>query len=691
MQWYLKAAALDYSPSMTSLGGMYRDGRGVETNSEEAKKWLDKAAAIEAVLHPPPPPPAEPACGIADLDITLHFNQDSDNTQTVAIELRNISKSSCRVEAVRPDLRTISSPGPPMEVTAIKTCQNCTSDGGWSPSPLVLAPDAAAHEILSWSATQAKAGTGCVPLYAMNILLYHGQTAVSALDLNAGIAPPQVCSTVDVGALLPGLYTPPPRTGRFASAPQPGSLQVAADETTFFPDERLRLRVSLEELAPAVAEAGKTCPVLLQRTRFVSGLTQYVQLGGDKDFGCRVLESRVEDSRRYLTLQVTRYIPSFATLGENSIQFFQFTSPDNSGWNLVAASNEFRYRVADAKTIARGWGPQVKGLAIDLTLEKKTYWPGGEIPIHMAVGNFGASQPISIFTCGYATVTLRDVDGQQVPPYGESGLGCVGNGREPPPLTIGQTRPIERSFEAPRQPGTYTLTASWTAYPSRGGSSPGLVQADDPNEVIQPYAIVRSEPVAIRVVDEKNPGVGAFTPSAPWPADFEQVDTTFGPKTALKDKLIGLKWLHLDLTANRSYKEMLASLQPGGLFAGWRFATADEVRQMFAHFDGAPEGASGNPAIEAILQGALGGPLEIFGGGPGNGQHSSSAGVINVEPHHTYQVGYIAKDIGPPGTSFRMFQIDPGVQQGWDASSDPGTTFGTGSYLVQKDEASPHP
>jgi hypothetical protein len=64
-------------------------------------------------------------------------------------------------------------------------------------------------------------------------------------------------------------------------------------------------------------------------------------------------------------------------------------------------------------------------------------------------------------------------------------------------------------------------------------------------------------------------------------------DPRFGPGTLTLDTATGLAWLDLPITAGYSYESMSAALQPGGEFAGFRYATSQEVAGLF--------GASGIP------------------------------------------------------------------------------------------------
>src|SRR5262249_37935115 len=141
----------------------------------------------------------------------------------------------------------------------------------------------------------------------------------------------------------------------------------------------------------------------------------------------------------------------------------------------------------------------------------------------------------------------------------------------------------------PERPGIYTVVVSWTFYTGRRNESSGHWEIAPHS----PYATPQSRPLTFRIVDSVHPERSIAQPRCvATTANFEQVDTSLGPKTALKDKITGLQWLHLKLTEGMGYTRLKPAMAAGGRFAGWRFATPDEVKQLFAHYVGSPEGVS---------------------------------------------------------------------------------------------------
>ncbi len=157
-------------------------------------------------------------------------------------------------------------------------------------------------------------------------------------------------------------------------------------------------------------------------------------------------------------------------------------------------------------------------------------------------------------------------------------------------------------------------------------------------------------------------------------AKASTVSTSFGAGTAFEDDSTGLVWLDLTITSNESYDYVEANLAPGGIYAGWQYATPAELAQFFTDSDGGIV----NNTLALSLMNDLGGPLvNVYN--PENGfMRQSSIGLLDIPfdlGHAEY--GYIAVDnfFGP--------SIDPGLQ-GSAVDYAGGPSFG--SWLVQTPE-----
>ncbi len=164
-------------------------------------------------------------------------------------------------------------------------------------------------------------------------------------------------------------------------------------------------------------------------------------------------------------------------------------------------------------------------------------------------------------------------------------------------------------------------------------------------------------------------------------ADLVQVSTSFGPQTALLDNGTHLEWLHLNLTKFISYNSMKQQLQAGGTFADWRYATVDELKQMFIDYDGSPDGVvKNNDALAIQFMKDLGGPTYIADNSA-NGFHREDLMAkldVAFDLGHAYY-GYIAID------NFNGATITPNLQ---GSSIDSFADFTAGYWLVQSSPTS---
>jgi hypothetical protein len=353
----------------------------------------------------------------------------------------------------------------------------------------------------------------------------------------------------------------------------------------------------------------------------------------------------------------------------------------------------------DAK---QDWGPIEKGVRAGLTVDKLIYPVGEDVPLHIMVENVLATHPLyggpfrPRTAFGYddsdgIQVTVQNEDGSLNPrnalriAEGGGPLVC------PAPYLLGRPVRIEKTLRKagllPSTPGTYKVTVTWSPFTTDITdcmAAPHFNPAAPPE---MPYVSVTSNPVVLQITgepssSEKWPVLPEYTA---WKKHFSLIDSSFGEKTALLDKRTHLEWLRLNLTAGLSYNQVRAELAPERRFAGWRYATPEELRLFFAHFTGSATGRSNNPVIERKFQRLLGGPLNEVSN-PATGWHrrdsygfvGDPAGPDNSMIH--YHAGYLTEESDG-------FDINPDT----GGSFAPGTTnAGWGSFLVRR-SGGPHP
>jgi hypothetical protein len=168
---------------------------------------------------------------------------------------------------------------------------------------------------------------------------------------------------------------------------------------------------------------------------------------------------------------------------------------------LVNTSANLHWKVTDAASIPRKWGPQVKGVAVDLTLDKDTYELGRDIPLHIAMENFAAEVPIigdnPIWDPPAVKVEMRDSCGLRIEPHGGAiWMGHGGCGQYLRGEIVLNELTLNEMGLLPDHPGSYTVVAVWS--PSTGADmNCGM-------RFYPPYVTVGSAPATFRVVDEKH-------------------------------------------------------------------------------------------------------------------------------------------------------------------------------------------
>lgn len=170
-----------------------------------------------------------------------------------------------------------------------------------------------------------------------------------------------------------------------------------------------------------------------------------------------------------------------------------------------------------------------------------------------------------------------------------------------------------------------------------------------------------------------------------WQSSFTLTDTAFGKQSALLDNATQLEWLRLSATRNKSQLDLSRQMATRTDYAGWRFATGDEVIAFFRHFTGSPSGASADHAVEAELQRLMGGPLGHAKIAIVAGTRAYTIGRIagytptnyDEAPRHAGRVQYhyaeIAEERAGTETTFTVDPWKTGYNDGDVYSSDTGT------------------
>jgi hypothetical protein len=134
---------------------------------------------------------------------------------------------------------------------------------------------------------------------------------------------------------------------------------------------------------------------------------------------------------------------------------------------------------ANDGTTSREWGPQTRGVAVYLSIDKDKYALGEDIPLHTAVQNYSARVPIysvGLDCCdlkSIVVVDVRDAEGRAIArkPLGESvceATACpaleLGLHRYQRRTVVPQERTLAKEGLLPDHPGRFSVSATWTVY-----------------------------------------------------------------------------------------------------------------------------------------------------------------------------------------------------------------------------------
>lgn len=634
--WYEKAAALGRRDAMRRLAILYNNGLGVKRNPQKARVWQHKAfTLLEPSISPlwggTPLKDVIPVCTSADLDANIQALDGPDSYYKLAFNFTNISGHNCRLNPA--EGWSFVPPGFP-------NGEQKSSGGNRTtvlPVPIILKDGQVVHVAYKWKTKPANPSAPCVKLKRLTASAspHHYDYQLIAPGLL-----PKVCSTVKIGELGRGNFvgTTPPKS---QSATEWPVLMLIPPTVTFYPGERIEVHARATEPVAFLAPNEKSCPRLIQRTRSPDGTTRWDEFGAPGNFPwCKAKTLNVEEGKRQIEMTFdSGHDSRWADYGWTHVTLLQIAKHDEAGDIVMAKSNTVGFHIADSAKIRRDWGQKVKGVAADVTLDKRTYELGEDVPLHIAVENFSADVPV---LGGRVAIQVGNICQHPVKRFYATGRPGFYSGPRllgPASYPKGVLAPMERTLKGrgmlPNQPGTYTVTVTWSPVTcvkvgcdqQRGG----IIRSA---RVYKPYAVVH-DTETFRIIDSRHPKEGVLTVSvSEFCSDagrpgFEQVATSFGPYTALRDNATGLEWLDLNLTANRSISDIKKNLAPGGQFAGWRYATEEELRRFFADFDGSPNGYSTNAAIAKKLQEDLGGPLKIITGQNG-WQREYSKGYLDA-------------------------------------------------------------
>lgn len=185
-------------------------------------------------------------------------------------------------------------------------------------------------------------------------------------------------------------------------------------------------------------------------------------------------------------------VAGFDKKGQRTVTVSRLADVASDGELQLIPSNTITIDVADPAAMKRDWGKTEQGVRVDLTMDKRNYSLGEDIPLHLALENISSPVPVSAeASCPQRegggvvyVVKVEGRDGTLIPHFEQeewtfSGPVCVG--RRTVPLVQGAPVFTEESLAEigllPKRSGTYKVTVFAAAY---AGSDPGGVTSPKP-------------------------------------------------------------------------------------------------------------------------------------------------------------------------------------------------------------------
>ncbi len=430
-------------------------------------------------------------CAASDFDLSVQFRNGPADYYGIVLNQRNLSSHPCVLDGpvYGPSFVPDRVSGQP----PFKECYECElrMPNRRLPQdpPLILKPGQTAQHMFRWKTTPAEGVGMCLqPQWVgVQVLL----VAPSLLK--------QVCADYEVSQF--SLVTSPGSDGQSLNAPQGVTFDLAASKSTYDLGEPFSLRLALAQPSPEPPSKAEGCPTLYLKQRSPDGDTRIDEVKPLAFKGCPhvVLGHQPGDWWSGFDLD-SGANSKWQGVGEHTFEVFQLVGPRDDSQLRFVSSNVLRIQVVNPESIPRQWGERVKGIAVDITLDKDVYQIGEDVLLHLAVENFGAEVPIYGWDpvwdpCMEVGIEVRDASGRPLPINERfpNWSICTGHGFGPRKLYAkGKVVPLERTLGRegwlPNHPGAYTVVITWSP-------CTGLIH-DEPNGhfswAMKPYAVVHA-------------------------------------------------------------------------------------------------------------------------------------------------------------------------------------------------------
>jgi hypothetical protein len=336
------------------------------------------------------------ACESSALDKTIRFDTDGTN-QKIIFGFRNVSEQPC-------SLRPITGLGlwsiaEHYMTSGMPRCRSCSAgdNGGFARamSRLPLEPRQSATFTLEWPVAPDAEAASCHNID--DVFLHNDASPTESLvQFTVQQAALRLCDPVTSGAYQV-------LASDESDRPLPVALNLTPNDTKYFPDEPIEMRLAADDPGHLLGAAFKSCGTLLlmQRVRAPTGdmrfkiinltsapshwqdgfVTTFKSDSSSTIYSDPVVAAKFPDEMEYLAGRGWRAEGGQPSAIEHDAAYISIC---DHRWQTIATSNVVQVHATDSVTQEPKWGPQSSGFALSVTVDRDAYKLGQDVPLHIA-------------------------------------------------------------------------------------------------------------------------------------------------------------------------------------------------------------------------------------------------------------------------------------------------------------------
>jgi len=442
---------------------------------------------------------------MGDFESQVHFlNGPGDYYATVA-DSRDISDHACTFDGPYYGSNCVSG-----QVRADQP-ESLNYECKWTDHQLILYPGQVVRQGVRWRTTPSFFTGWSFTLSSGSVSC--SQPMFGGAHGVAVMAPTLIKRECSIPEISPFYLVIPPDgssgAGQATDTDQTLMFVLTSDRNQYDGGERFSVHLSLVQPASEALVQHASCPTLYIRHRSPDGAIRIDEAHPMAFKGCPMVVPGHQPGDWQSGFELDSGANSrWSGFGEHSFQVLQLVGSLDDPKLHFATSNVLRIQVDDPSLIPRKWGQRVRGIGVDITLDKDTFLVGEDVPLHLAVENFDAEAPVYApdplwDPCGIVGIEVQDDTGHQLSYEArfQDISFCSGHGFGLEPYPKAKVIPLERSLDRegwlPNRAGTYTVIVTWKPWDGpnvqpvvvSGEMSP---QPEIVAPIAKPYADVRA-------------------------------------------------------------------------------------------------------------------------------------------------------------------------------------------------------